>query len=94
MFRIIALIVMVAAILILNQAGAFQWVAQKFVGVLIPKDDTKYAAAMAVHLLDTPKCRPFQAGIIAAGNGAHMGPGRVEINTTYSAATAAGCRKP
>ena len=94
MFRIIALIVMVAAILILNQVGAFQWVAQKFVGVLIPKDDTKYAAAMAAHLLDTPKCLPFRTEIIAAGKGAHMGPGRVKINNTYNAATAAGCRKP
>ena len=94
MFRIIALIVMVAAILLLNQAGAFTWVAQKFVGVLIPKDDTKYAAAMAALLLDTPKCLPFRAEIIAAGKGAHMGPGRAKINNTYNAATAAGCRKP
>lgn len=91
--RIAALIAMVATILALNQVGAFSWVAGKFVGFLIPKDDVKFAAAMSDHLMSTPKCAPFRAEMLEAGKGAHAGPGRIRIINAYNGALAAGCKK-
>jgi hypothetical protein len=86
---------MLIGIFILSSTGAIAWVSEKFTAAFVLKDDSRYAAAIADQLVDSPRCAPFKTTIIEAGKGPpYAAATKTKIITAFDAGRAAGCKKP